>query len=114
MDAKMSKLKTIGIWLGLIAVFGIPIYKSGWSFTTWLRDVLDITWPLAFTVAIISFPIALLMRYGKDPNADSEYYKQNYWSLKYNKIEEAYKFLLISASSALIGFFVLWLLYYHS
>jgi uncharacterized membrane protein len=82
-------------------------------FSIWLREVLDIIWPLGFVVAFITFLVALLIRYGKDPAADSDYYKQNYWAFKYNKIEEAFNFLQISVSAALIGFFILWLLHYN-
>lgn len=56
----------IFIW-SVVAAFVIAFFRSHWSFTAWLREAFNVTWPLGLLIGLLSLLAAYAYRRQKDP-----------------------------------------------
>ena len=78
--------------LGVAAMFVVGLRKSGWTFHGWIRDVVEIVWPVAFIFGLLF----LLAAHATKATGT---------------IEEAYPFMRRAAISFLVSAFTLWLVF---
>jgi hypothetical protein len=74
----------------VIAAFVIMLFRSHWSFTAWLREVFNVTWPFGLLIGLLSPLAASAYRKQKDP-------------------EGSYRFMRLAAIAFLAALVMLWL-----
>jgi hypothetical protein len=78
----------------VLGAFVVILFRSGWSFTDWLREVFSIIWPLGMLLGLFSLLAAHAYRTQKGP-------------------DEAYRFMRISAVAFLAALVMLWITRRH-
>jgi hypothetical protein len=58
-------MSLIFVW-SLVATFVVVLLRSHWSFTAWLREVFNVTWPLGLLIGVLSLLAAHAYRRRKD------------------------------------------------
>ena len=82
------------MWLifawSLVAAFIVVLFRSHWSFTAWLREVFNVTWPLGLLIGLMSLLAAHAYRRQKDSDC-------------------SYRFMRLAAIAFFAALVMLWL-----
>jgi len=73
----------------VVAALVIVLFRSHWSFTEWLRDVFNVTWPLGLLIGLLSLLAANAYRRQKDSDG-------------------SYRFMRLAAIAFLAALVMLW------
>jgi hypothetical protein len=73
----------------LVVAFVVVLLRSHWSFTAWLREVFNVTWPLGLLIGLLSLVAAHAYRRQKDSDG-------------------SYRFMRLAAIAFLAALVMLW------
>jgi hypothetical protein len=52
----------------VVAAFVVVLFRLHWSFTAWLREAFNVTWPLGLLIGLLSLLAANAYRSQEDPD----------------------------------------------
>jgi len=83
-------MSLIFAWSVVAAFVVVMLLRTHWSFTAWLREVFNVTWPLGLLIGLLSLLAAHAYRRQKDS-------------------ESSYRFIRLAAIAFLAAVVMLWL-----